>query len=77
MEILGMIAIDGKMSVSKAESSLKRKHHHPEVWYAFKDLKEKGFIEKWDDRNPGKGKMMGKGRQQTYYKIRVWTSCTN
>src|SRR5262249_50846663 len=40
-----------------------------EVWYAFKDLKEKGFIEKWDDRNPGKGKMMGKGRQQTYYKI--------
>jgi DNA-binding PadR family transcriptional regulator len=68
MEILELIAIDGKMSVSKAESSLKEKHHHPDVWHAFKNLKRKGFIEKRIDRNPGKGKLMGKGRQ-IYYKI--------
>jgi DNA-binding PadR family transcriptional regulator len=68
MEILELIAIDGKMSVSKAESSLKEKHYHPDVWHAFKDLKRKGFIEKRADRNPGKGKLMSKGRQ-IYYKI--------
>jgi len=69
MEILELIAIDGKMSVSKAESSLKEKHYHPDVWHAFEDLKRKGFIEKRGDRNPGKGKLMSKGRQQIYYKI--------
>jgi hypothetical protein len=69
MEILELIAIDGKMSVSKAESSLKEKHYHPDVWHAFEDLKRKGFIEKRVDRNPGKGKLMSKGRQQIYYKI--------
>jgi DNA-binding PadR family transcriptional regulator len=69
MEILELIAIDGKMSVSKAESSLNEKHHHPDVWHAFKNLERKEFIEKRVDRNPGKGKLMGKGRQQIYYKI--------
>jgi hypothetical protein len=69
MEILELIAIHGKMSVSKAESSLKEKHHHPDVWHAFKDMERKGFIEKTVDRNPGKGELMGKGRQQIYYKI--------
>jgi DNA-binding PadR family transcriptional regulator len=69
MEILELIAIDGKMSVSKAESSLKEKHHHPDVWHAFKDLERKEFIEKRVDRNPGKGKLMSRGRQQIYYKI--------
>jgi DNA-binding PadR family transcriptional regulator len=68
MEILELIAIDGKMSVSKAESSLKGKHHHPEVSKAFQNLEENGFI-KILDRNPGKGKLMNKGRQQIYYKI--------
>ena len=68
MEILELIAIDGKMSVSKAESSLDEKHHHPDVWHAFKNLERKEFIEKRIDRNPGKGKLMGKGRQ-IYYKI--------
>jgi hypothetical protein len=69
MKLLELIAIDGKMSVSKAESSLKEKHHHPEVWHAFKNLERNRFIEKLDDRNPGKGKLMNKGRQQIYYKI--------
>ena len=73
MKILELVAIDGKMSVSKAESSLKGKHHHPEVWYAFENLERNGFIEKWADRNPGKGKTMGKGRQKTYYKIRSYS----
>ncbi|MGC2572684.1 MAG: hypothetical protein WA364_14325, partial [Candidatus Nitrosopolaris sp.] len=68
MEILELIAIDGKMSVSKAESSFYEKHHHPDVWHAFKNLERKEFIEKRVDRNPGKGKLMGKGRQ-IYYKI--------
>ena len=68
MKILELIAIDGKMSVSKAESSLKGIHHHPEVSYAFQNLEEYGFI-KILDRNPGKGKLMGKGRQQIYYKV--------
>jgi len=69
MEILELIAIDGKMSVIKAESSLKEKHYHPDVWHAFEDLKINGFIEKRVARNPGKGKLMSKGRQQIYYKI--------
>jgi hypothetical protein len=69
MEILELIAIDGKMSVNKAESSLKEKHYHSDVWHAFEDLKRKGFIERRVDRNPGKGKLMSKGRQQIYYKI--------
>jgi len=70
MELLELIAIDGKMSVSKAESSLKEKHHHPEVWHAFKNLERNGFIEiQVKGRNPGKGKLMNKGRQQIYYKI--------
>ncbi len=52
----------------KQDASLKRKHHHPEVSYAFQNLEENRFI-KILDRNPGKREAMGKGRQQIYYKV--------
>jgi hypothetical protein len=70
MKVLELVAVDGKVSVSIADSILiKERHHHPEVWRAFRILEMSRLIKKWVDRNPGKGKPMGKGRQKIYYKI--------
>jgi hypothetical protein len=68
IKILELIATRGKLSKSMAEAALVE-HNHPEIWYGFKNLEEKGLIKNLKDNNPGPGKPMGKGRWKKYYKI--------
>ncbi|MBV9178115.1 MAG: hypothetical protein JO297_13870, partial [Nitrososphaeraceae archaeon] len=69
IKILESVALSGKLSVSGAESQLNHHHHHPEIWHSFKILERKGLIKRLRDRNPGKGRVLGKGRQKIYYAL--------
>jgi len=62
IEILSCLALNGKVSKSKAEYLLKDKHDYPNISNAFDVLRDKGLI-KVSHKEPGRG------RPEVYYKI--------
>jgi hypothetical protein len=63
IEILRLIGSIGKLSVHGAESNLRAKHHHREIWESFHALLKKGLISKMDLRT------FDEGRTQKYYQL--------
>ena len=64
-----MIANKGRLAICETESSLKGQHFHNEIWESFNILKNKGLIRKIPDRNPGPGRLIGKGSPRNYYAV--------
>lgn len=64
-----MIANKGRLAICEAESLLREQHFHKEVWQSFRTLQDKGLIKKLADRNPGPGRLIGKGTPRNYYSI--------
>jgi hypothetical protein len=69
IKILRLIANKGRLAICEAESSLKGQHFHNEIWESFNILKKKGLIKKMPDRNPGPGKLIGKGLPRNYHAV--------
>lgn len=69
IKILRLIANKGRLAICEAESSLKGQHFHNEIWESFNILKKKGLIKKMPGRNPGPGKLIGKGLPRNYYAV--------
>jgi len=68
IKILKLVAMKGRISIGEAEKILTQ-HHHPEIWYAFKNLESKDLIRNLKDKNPGPEQLMKRGRWKGYYII--------
>ena len=64
-----MITNRGRLAMCETESFLGGQRIHKEVWQSFKILEKKGLIKEMQDRNPGPGKFIGKGRFRKYYTV--------
>jgi hypothetical protein len=68
IKILKLVLTKGRISISEDEKILTQ-HHHPEIWYAFKNLESKDLIRNLKDKNPGPEQLMKRGRWKGYYMI--------